>query len=52
MIRMEKLIYIIRDKKIIILHILHLYFSIVDGLIWENIYFRVFRIIFQWRNVT
>jgi hypothetical protein len=47
---MEKLIDILKDKNIN-LYALHLYLSIVDGLIWKNIFSRVFRIIFQWRKV-
>jgi hypothetical protein len=51
MTRMEKLTDIIRYKNIN-LHGLHLYFSTVKWLIWENIFSRVFKIIFQWRKVA
>jgi hypothetical protein len=33
------------------LHELHIYFSIVEGLIWKILFSRVFRIIFQCRKV-
>jgi hypothetical protein len=42
---------ITRDKNII-LYGLHLYFSIVKVKFGKKIFSRVFRIIFQWRNVT
>jgi hypothetical protein len=48
---MKKIIDIIRHKNIN-LHGLHISFSTIEGLIWKNIFFRVFRIIFQWRKVT
>jgi hypothetical protein len=38
MIRMEKLTDLIMDQNIN-LHELNLYFSTIDGLIWENIFF-------------
>jgi hypothetical protein len=50
MIRIENLTYTIRDKNIN-LHELNLYFSTVEGLIWEKYFSRAFRIIFQWRKV-
>jgi hypothetical protein len=46
---LEKLIDIIRVKNIN-LHGLHLYFSTVEGLIWENIFFKFFQNYFSMKK--